>query len=135
MGLSFSWLSTWFGKQQPSLGGRGEQLAARWLKQNGFRILKRNLAIGDDEADLVVLDPDGKTVVIVEVKTRGDDCITPEASVTRRKQFHVARLAARLQKQKAYRDRPIRFDAIAIVWPENAEPIVRHIPGAFSSPW
>ena len=128
-------VARWFGKRRWSLGERGERYAAKWLQQRGFRILKRNLEVGDDEADLVALDPDRKTIVIVEVKTRADDSIAPEASVTRAKQTHLARLASRLQKQNEYRDRPIRFDAIAIVWPDNSEPTLRHIPGAFHSPW
>ena len=120
---------------KPKLGKRGEQLAARWLKKQGYRILQRNLPVGDDEADLVALDPDQRTIVIVEVKTRAADTPIPEASVTRTKQFRLSRLASQLQKRREYRHRPFRFDAIAIVWPSGGEPIIRHHPGAFESPW
>jgi putative endonuclease len=114
---------------------RGEKLAAKWLRQRGYRILERNLPLADDEADLVAIDPDGRTIVIVEVKTRGSDAIAPEASITPIKQFHLSRLASRLQQRRGYQDRPFRFDALAIVWPDGGEPTVRHIPGAFQSPW
>lgn len=116
-------------------GTRGEDIAAAWLKRQGYTIAKRNFTVGDDEADLVAIDPDQRTIVIVEVKTRGDDFTAPEASVTRTKQFHLSRLASRMQRMAEYRDRPFRFDVIAVVMPECAEPIVRHIPGAFQSPW
>ncbi len=126
-----------FGKRDNSLGARGERAAERFLKQRGFRILERNLSVGDDEADLVALDPDGRTIVVVEVKTRRDDGIAPEASVHKVKQHRLTRLAMRLQKQERFRDRPFRFDAIAVVWPAHAkaEPVIRHIPGAFESRW
>ena len=118
-----------------SVGSRGEQIAANWLRKQGYRILKRNLPVGDDEADLVALDPDRRTIVIVEVKTRCNDQKPPEASITRTKQFRLNRLASALQKRKEYRDRPIRFDAIAIVLSGSGEPALRHIPGAFESRW
>jgi putative endonuclease len=119
-----------------SLGVRGERLAATHLKRKGYRILERNFVVGDDEADLIALDPDGRTIVIVEVKTRaaGD----PDAAmlaVTRTKQFRMARLAASLCRRKAYRDRPFRFDAVAIHWPAGSEPVVTHHVAAFNSPW
>jgi putative endonuclease len=118
-----------------SVGRQGERLASRWLRRHGYRILQRNVKIGDDEADLVALDPDSRTIVVVEVKTRSNDQIAPEQSVTRIKQFRLNRLASALQKSNEYRDRPIRFDAIAVVIPSSGEPIVRHIPGAFESKW
>ena len=115
------------------LGRRGETLAARWLRRRGYRIIARNLHIGDDEVDLLVVDPDERTIVIVEVKTRSSDDLPPETAFNRAKQFHLGRLAARLAKRPEYRDRPFRFDAIAIVWPASGKPEIRHHPGAFDS--
>ncbi|MHC5022659.1 MAG: YraN family protein [Planctomycetota bacterium] len=120
---------------EQATGPRGERLAARWRRRRGYRILARNLKLGDDEADLVVLDPDRRTVALVEVKTRSAAMPPPEASIDARKQRRLARLAARLQKRRAYADRPIRFDAIAIVWPDGRAAEVRHYVGAFESPF
>lgn len=119
----------------PPIGRRGEKLAARFLEQKGYRVLQRNFKIVDDEADLVTLDPDGKTVVIVEVKTRRDDKTAPEYAVTRKKQFNLARLASRLQHSPEYRNQPMRFDSIAVVLPPKGEPMIRHVPSAFEAPW
>ncbi len=118
-----------------ALGRRGEKYAARWLKKRGFRILHRNHRVGDDEADLIVQDPDGSTIVVVEVKTRSDDRIRPEEKINRTKMYRMARLAARLQQSGEYVDRPMRLDAIAIHWPEGGEPDLRHYPNAFDSPF
>lgn len=122
---------------EESLGARGERLAAGFLKKNGYRIVEMNLKLGDDEADVIAVDPDGRTVVIVEVKTRADDGQAPEWSIHQNKQYHLARLASRLAKRKEYRDRPFRFDAIAVMVDANSEsePVIRHHCGAFASPW
>ncbi len=125
------WWRRVFGPPE-SLGDRGERLAARWLSRRGYRILHRNLTIGRDEADLVVVDPTGKALVIVEVKTRSSAAPPPEAAMTPQKQLHLERFAARLQCRGEYRGLPVRIDAIAIVWPDGGTPEVRHYKDAFS---
>lgn len=129
------WLVRWFGGGNDPIGRRGERLAATWLRRQGYRILERNLPLVDDEADLVALDPDGRTIVVIEVKTRSTDHVPPELGINRTKQFRLARLASRLQRRAAYKDRPFRFDAIAIIWAPSSQPIVRHYAAAFESPW
>jgi len=116
-----------------TLGERGEQHAARFLRDRGYRILERNLSIGTDEIDLVALNPSGEIIVLIEVKTRVHDRTPPESHVNLRKQQKLSRLAANLRKRRAYRDRPMRFDVIAIVWPGGGKPEVTHYENAFES--
>lgn len=117
-----------------ALGRSGERVAARWLRRRGYRLLERNLAVGRDEADLVAIAPDGRTLVIVEVKARRGANWAPEDRIDRGKCYRLARLAARLQRRPAHADRPVRFDAIAVTWPAGSRPQVRHYVGAFESP-
>lgn len=127
----------WNGKRDHGAapGEQGERVAERWLQKHGYRILDRNLRVGDDEADLVARDPDRCTIVIVEVKTRTGRDAVPEQRIDERKRFRLARLAANLQKRRPYRDRPFRFDVVAVNLPPDDAPIVRHIPCAFESPF
>ncbi len=97
--------------------------------------MKRKLVIGHDEADLIAVAPDGETLVIVEVKTRSGEVPFPEIALDQDKQYRLARLASRLERMPEYRDHPIRFDAIAIVWPADGEPDLKHYQDAFGSPF
>jgi len=58
----------WVAKRFPakSLGDRGEDAAAKFLKRLGFHILARSLDSPLGELDIVAVD--GRTVVFVEVK-------------------------------------------------------------------
>src|SRR3970282_2796215 len=75
-------------------GGRGEDLAHRLLRAQGFTVVARNyrLAAGDGEADLIAWE--GDELVIVEVKTREtDDFGPPERAIDSEKERHMARVA------------------------------------------
>lgn len=126
------------GSHEP-LGRRGEQLAAKTLRRQGYSILGRNVRLRIGEADLVCLAPDRRTVVIVEVKTRlrGQsvselgNTVAPEASVNQRKRRKLQHIAAALVKANNWNDRPVRIDVVAIEWPDSGgKPEVRHHAGA-----
>lgn len=117
----------------PSLGVRGERLAGRWLKRRGYRILARNLKHGHDEIDLLALAPDRQSLVIVEVKTRRDSDIHPTTGITPTKMHRLSRSAAHLLQQPGYAGVAVRFDVIAITWPQRGRPTVEHFPHAFES--
>ncbi len=79
----------------------------------------------------MAVDPAGTTLVIVEVKTRASPHPPPEDGFTRRKGRLLMRLAARLQRRREFRNHSVRLDAIAVVWPPDGEPDVRHYQDAF----
>ena len=117
------------------LGRRGERAAARFLRKRGFRILFRNKIFGRYEADLVAMAPDGRTVVLVEVKARrhNADQAAPEERVDRNKRLRLTAIAAHLKKNRRFADSPVRFDVIAIIFPDQGKPAIRHLPAAFDS--
>ena len=54
--------------QQQKFGEKGESLAARFLKKNGYKILEQNYRTKLGEIDIIATER--KTIVFVEVKTR-----------------------------------------------------------------
>lgn len=120
----------------PSVGARGERAAARHLKRQRYRILARNLRQKLGEIDLLAEAPDGRTIVIVEVKTTASDApdaIAPEVHVNAAKQRKLAALASMLVRRQRWHDRPIRFDVVGVVLPPRGKPILRHHVAAFES--
>lgn len=83
-----------------TVGRRGERIAARYLKQRGFRVLGRNVHVGVGEADLVCLSPDGSAVVVVEVKARTSSAGSrrPESQVGLAKQRKLRQVAQVVQR-------------------------------------
>ena len=83
------------------LGQAGEDLAARFLKQQGFSILERNVRSRFGEIDLVALKK--REIYIVEVKTRSsDDYGEPIESVPWHRLRRLKKMAEwYLQRRKA----------------------------------
>jgi len=120
------------GEEEPR-GRRGEKLAARFLKRQGYRILRRNCRNKYGEIDLVARD--GNEVVFVEVKTRvSGDWGDPAKAVNRPKQRRLRLAAERFATRAEIRDFPLRFDIVAIVLPDDGAPDIRHYRNAFRMP-
>lgn len=113
------------------LAERGENVAARHLRNKGYKILLRNFRCDLGEIDIIARD--GKTLVFVEVKTREDDTVSPESQVDAEKQHHIARVAKLYLTRYGVPQPPHRFDIVAIVWPPTRKPQINHIPNAFSA--
>ncbi|MDD9826774.1 MAG: YraN family protein [Deltaproteobacteria bacterium] len=121
-------------QQRRALGALGEELAARYLAREGYRIVARNVRAGGVELDLVV--ERGRICAFVEVKTRRSRSHgPPEAAVDARKQQRLARgAAAWLREQRVRRARRVRFDVIAVEPGAGGGWQLRHWPGAFDQP-
>lgn len=111
-----------------NLGDWGENRAAEYLREQGYRILERNLTTPVGECDLLAADGDCR--VFVEVKTRSHHAFgPPEASVTENKRDQIRRVA-RFVLANADETLPCRFDVIAITR-RGSSVDLRHIRGAF----
>jgi putative endonuclease len=113
------------------LGDRGENVAARYLRNQGFKIIVRNFKCELGEVDIIARD--GKTLVFVEVKTRSYDDPTPEEQVNEVKQHQITKVAKYYLSRYGIPQPPARFDVVAIVWPAGREPQIRHTTGAFGA--
>ena len=68
-------------QRNKKLGFKGEELASKYLLQQGLQIIEKNFTKRYGEIDLVCLDHN--TLVFVEVKTRiGNKFGTPEEAIT-----------------------------------------------------
>jgi putative endonuclease len=116
-------------KKDP-LGDRGENLAARELRNKGYRIIARNFKCVMGEIDIIARD--GKTLVFVEVKTRADDdTVAPEEQINPSKMHRCTKAARFYLGRYGQPQPPARFDVVAVVWPQGRAPTLRHIENAF----
>ena len=117
-------------------GNFGEKQAVRFLKKNGYKILKQNYVANGHEIDIIA--EDKNYLVFAEVKTRtsGSKSIfeaRPASSVTPDKQRKI------ISASKAYinfvkTSKQIRFDIIeVIISKDNDVESISHLVGAFNS--
>lgn len=112
-----------------TLGSRGEDAAAQYLKRKGMKILERNLCTPVGEIDLVARYRN--VLAFVEVKTRRSAAFgSPGEAVGPRKQRQIIQTAKWYLNDKPHKGLQPRFDVIAItVDGDNFQ--IEHIPGAF----
>ncbi|MGE5418614.1 MAG: YraN family protein [Chloroflexota bacterium] len=115
--------------QSSDLGIKGEEFAADFLKNNGYKILSRNFRYGKYEIDIIA--ENNEFLVFAEVKTRADNPLDPPANaVTRDKQ--KAMIWAAEAYIKRYRiDKESRFDVIVVLQKYEDDFSIEHIPYAF----
>jgi putative endonuclease len=126
-----SFLRNFFKAETPrdALGDRGENVAARYLRNRGYKIIIRNFRCDLGEIDIVARD--GKTLVFVEVKTRAYEDPAPEDQVNEAKQHQLTKVAKLYLSRYGIPQPPSRFDVVAIIWPNGRDPLIRHTPHAF----
>jgi putative endonuclease len=112
------------------LGSRGEELAARFLEENGWRILVRNFRMGRKEIDLVARR--GEVVAFVEVKTRaGAGYGHPLEAITWKKRREIRQVATAWVDRFGGPDDTYRFDAVAIEIDGRGPPRIEHVEDAW----
>ena len=101
-------------------GKRGEKLAARFLRRNGYRILACNWHAHRYEIDIVAREKRTGTVVFVEVKTRTVGSYgRPADAVDRNKQRFLRLAAENWLLRNGGLEQPARFDVIEVLLPEQ----------------
>ena len=114
------------------LGKWGEDEAALYLEDEGYVIIDRDWKIGKRDLDILALSPDGKTLAVVEVKTRsGDEYQQPEEAVDGRKMRNLA-MAANAYVKEHQVDKELRFDIISVVGVGHQVKCLEHLKDAFN---
>ena len=102
-------------REQPharAQGDVGEDAAIRWLRRQGYRRIRRNIANVAGEIDAVAVH--GTTLCFIEIKARSNRAYGPAIeAVPKAKQRKIARAAA-LYLAKNPTDLDCRFDVLAM---------------------
>jgi putative endonuclease len=110
------------------LGPEGEDAAALYLREKGFKIIHRNYKTPIGEADIVALNK-GVTVFI-EVKTRSHERFgEPFEAVNVRKREKLKNIALYYQKHEDNKA-ALRFDVVSIKCRDSGY-LIEHIEEAF----
>ncbi|MCX2573310.1 YraN family protein [Pedobacter sandarakinus] len=111
------------------LGKQGEEIAKKYLTENGYEVLDENWTYGKSEVDLIVYK--NAIMIFVEVKTRSSVAFgDPEAFVNKAKQKQME-LASTAYIEIMNHQNDIRFDIIAITFTKNKNYTLKHIEDAF----
>lgn len=110
-------------------GKKGEELAAKHLKKNGYKILERNFRKPYGEIDIIA--QKGENIAFVEVKTRKNDLYgTPAEFVTSKKQERLKK-AAYTYIQQNNLDAEFTFDIIEVYLNAEKGVKINHLINAF----
>lgn len=108
------------------LGNKGEDLAAEFLKDLGYKVIDRQFNTRFGEIDLVA--QDGHELVFVEVKMRTNLAFGhPEEAVHSEKLSRMARAGEMYLRKRNLESAPYRYDVVAITWVEGQVPEVVHL--------
>jgi len=111
-----------------ALGPRGEELAAAYLRQQGYTIRDRNWRSGLTEIDIIA--ENNLFVVFVEVKTRSADYqVHPSEAVNVPKQRTIINAASNYITRSGLA-KEARFDIITVIFNGTGREI-DHIENAF----
>ena len=120
-------------QNRTAMGQRCEEIAAEYLRGQGYRIIDRNVRMRFGEIDAVARD--GATLCFVEVRARSSTRFGwPEESVTPLKRRRLVRLAQGYLQRLRGSPGPVRFDVLSILLgPDGTLGRVRLIKGAFEA--
>ena len=113
-------------------GELGEEIAAHFLIQHGYRILERNFRCKGGEVDIIGRAPEDQSLVFIEVKARrGLSYGVPQLAVTPFKQRQISKAALTWLSKHRQHDHTARFDVIAILLHTDDQHAIEHIKNAF----
>lgn len=121
------------------IGKLGEDIAVKFLKNNRYKIVDRNVHMSHNEIDIIVKNKDH--IVFVEVKTRSTDenmelyFGSPASAVDHRKQKRTVDAARAYLISSKYGKLQPRFDVIEVFLHKDTHKLINinHIENAFGA--
>jgi putative endonuclease len=110
--------------EKKKLGKEGEKQARKFLKKNGYKIVKKNYVTPFGEVDIIV--KKGDVVAFVEVKTRLSDIFGMPAEAVNKAKQHKYILAAKYFFSRYQIGATVRFDIVEVFKGQ-----INHIENAF----
>jgi putative endonuclease len=111
-------------------GRKGEDIAHRFLKKNGFHILTRRFRLADGSGEIDIIAREGDIIVFVEVKTRLTSSFGgPERALGNEKERNLVRAARSYLLKMGAEWSQARFDLVTVVMANP--PVVSHYRDAF----
>ena len=97
-----------------SVGNEGEDIAAKYLTKQGYKVLQRNYNCHYEEIDIVATD--GNYIVFVEVKSRTNTAFgMPREAVDWRKQKRITDCARSWLVANRKYGSNVRFDVVEVL--------------------
>ena len=116
-------------REKLDFGKQAEELAATFLRDNGYRIIVRNYRTRLGEIDIIA--EDKGVLCFIEVKARhSEDFGSAEDAVSFIKQRQIAKSAISYLKDKCLLDTEARFDVITLLF-SGCVPQIKLIRNAF----
>jgi putative endonuclease len=118
------------------LGQWGEQVAAEYLENKGWRILHKDWKYKHKDIDIVCVDHTTNTIVFVEVKTRSPGAlVSGERAVTKSKRGFLVRAAEIYYRRykKEHGEALCRFDVASAVIENGRIISVKYYVNAFDA--
>lgn len=127
--------SIFFQDKQISIGKKGEQVAAAYLKKKGFKIIKMNYINpkGKQLGEIDIIAQKEEVIVFVEVKTRKGEVgkVFPEDNLTPGKFRKLEKIAANYLQSRHLQGTSYHFDAITVLFDEKRTATIRHFEHVF----
>ena len=116
--------------QRHETGKIGENMAVRYLKNNGYQIIQRNFECKQGEIDIIAKEKE--EYVFIEVKTRTNIKYgKPKEAVDKTKKKHLYGAVEYYTYLKKIENRPIRIDVIEI-YKRQEKYFIHHIKQAIT---
>jgi putative endonuclease len=118
-------------RNNKSFGNEGEDIAADYLKKEGYEIIERNYRFHKGEIDIVAKDNETNYLVFVEVKSRKSlEYGEPEYAITSSKSKQLKRMANYYLLDNHVKNTDCRLDVITVLFTPANPPLINHYKNA-----